>query len=199
MSLNDKRKVMEEFVKNKKTLPTYLAKITWDQVCECFNCPEIREEYFIDEDTVERKVEFEFTYKKEIDENEIEFSCYELLEEAKKQFPTEYEYFKAALTDGVEAKVIQMVPKTLFKDGFAIWEVKKTKLLEDIEKILKEIAKKEGVTIEIRFFETQYFSDFDDSYEFGEQVKEMFTSKVDRPSYKFAASVRVQRLQKGII
>lgn len=194
MGLNDKRKVVEEFVKNKETLPTYLAKITWDSVCECFNYPEIRKEYFIDDDTVERKVEFEFTYKKEIDGNEIELGCYDLLEEAKKLFPTEYEYLKSALTGGVEARVTQMVPKALFKDGFAMWEVKKCKLLEDVEKVLEEIAKEERATIQIRFFDTGFLSDVKDSYEFGEQVREPLISKGEQPSYKFAATVRVKRL-----
>ena len=194
MGLNDKRKVAEEFVKNKETLSAYLAKTTWDSVCECFNYPDICKDYFIDEDTVERKVEFEFTYKKEIDGNEIELSCYDLLEEARKLYPSDYEYLKPALTGGVETRVTQMVPKTLFKDGFATWEVKKCKLLEDIEKVLEEIAKEEGATIQIRFFETGFLSDIRDSHEFGERINEPLISRGEQPSYKFAATVRVKRL-----
>ena len=194
MGLNDKKKVVEMFVNGKETLPTYLAKTTWDLVCECFNYPNECEDYFINEDTVERQVEFEFTYQKEIDGNEIELEAEELLEEVKRYFPSEYDYFKPILTGGVDSKVISMVPKALFKDGNAVWEVKKSALLEDIEKVLKQIAQEEGAEIEMRFIDRTWLFDVRKSNPFGQKVNEPLVSKGGQPSYKFYATVRVKRI-----
>lgn len=194
MGLNDKRKIIEGIVENKETFPARLAKLTWDEVCYCFNNPEVSKHCFVEEDVVEVDIVFDFTYRKEIDGNEVEMECREVLEGIKKYCPNEYDYFKPALTGGVDAKVIEMVPKALFKSGHATWSIKKTKLLEDVEKELYKIAKEEGAEIDIRYCDGGFSSLFKTSNDFSETFEEPLISRGDEPNYKFSATIRVRRL-----
>lgn len=197
MGLNDKKKLAEMFLADKESIVPYLAKKNWNFVCNAFNNMEVMKEFheenYVDEDTLALEMDFGFSFSEEIDGQKVELDYTELLPEVKKISQEDYEYLAPVLSGGVKAEVVETVEKKMFKDGYCYWQIKKTDILVEIEKSLKELAGSDAF-IEILCGGSSHGDRGKNAKPFGEKIYEPLISKGDRPSYKFEAVLKVHRL-----
>lgn len=201
MGLNDRKVVAKAFLDDKASYHPFVAKRIWEVACGLFNLMGINKELFeelhkseyVDEDTVLVYPDLTFDYSADVDGQEMNFPCNELMPEIKKLSPSDYDYFRAIEEGGVEAKVIAIEEKKLFKSGYADWEIKPSQLFLDVVEELKKIAGTEadistvyGTHADFRIRSYQSFA--------GEPYREALLHKGDQPEYKFHARIMIRRL-----
>lgn len=197
--------VAQALVNEKDSYVAFVAGKTWDRVYEAFHQVDEKEDFLTlherrhaDESTVLVLPNFQSYYGVKVrtemipdaDRIAVEFKDPLFYEAIKRISPAEYDYFKAVENGGVEASLIAVQEKTLFKKGYADWKVRPAKLLLDVVEQMKKTAPfKAEISIVYGAPDSSYCCPFGD-----EPFRETLLSKGDQPSFVFCARIVVKRL-----